>query len=413
MGRKPNGASSIYKGADGDWHGRVTVGIKDDGRPDRRHVRGKSQAIVTRKVRALERDREDGNVVNAGQRWTVKQWLEHWIETIAVPPAIRPSSHDSYRVDVETHLIPGIGAHRLDRLKPEHLEKLYAKMLAIGSSPGTAHHVHRTIRASLNVALRRGYLAKNPATLTKAPTVVEQEVEPYEIHEVKRLLKEAAALPRNGARWDIALALGLRQGEVLGLRWQDINFDRGYLWVRQGRQRPKYAHGCGETCGRKAGYCQERTQLNADAAETKSAAGRRRVGMPLQVASRLRHHRDEQHQERERAGDLWDGGTDWVFCSPTGRPLNPNTDYHQWKQLLSMAGLRDSRLHDARHTAATALLILGVPERTVMAIMGWSSTGMTHRYQHVTDNIRDLVATQIDELMWGSDTNSATVTERP
>jgi integrase len=107
------------------------------------------------------------------------------------------------------------------------------------------------------------------------------------------------------------------------------------------------------------------------------AAGRT-IGLPAQLVTRLRAHRDEQARERERAGDMWHDGA-WVFATPTGEPLNPNTDYHQWKELLKAAGLRDGRLHDARHTAATVLLILGVPERTVMGIMGWSGTGMTRR----------------------------------
>jgi integrase len=94
-----------------------------------------------------------------------------------------------------------------------------------------------------------------------------------------------------------------------------------------------------------------------------------------------------------------------VFATPTGEPVNPNTDYHQWKDLLKAARLRDGRLHDARHTAATVLLILGVPERTVMGIMGWSSTGMTRRYQHVTDAIRQAVAEQVDGLLWGGSTD--------
>lgn len=96
-----------------------------------------------------------------------------------------------------------------------------------------------------------------------------------------------------------------------------------------------------------------------------------------------------------------------MFATPTGEPVNPNTDYHQWKELLKAAGLRDGRLHDARHTAATVLLILGVFERTVMGIMGCSSTGMTRRYQHVTDPIRQAVADQVDGLLWGGDTGGA------
>jgi integrase len=100
---------------------------------------------------------------------------------------------------------------------------------------------------------------------------------------------------------------------------------------------------------------------------------------------------------------LWrDSG--YVFTSPTGQPINPNSDYYRWKALLKSAGVRDGRLHDARHTAATVLLVLGVPERTVMGIMGWSSTAMAARYQHVTDPIRHVVAGQVGGLLWGDDT---------
>jgi integrase len=399
MSRKPNGASTIYLGKDGYWHGRVTVGTRDDGRPDRRHVMRKTEAEVIRQVRQLERQRDTGDLRRAGQRWTVERWLTHWIDTIAVPPAIRPASHASYRVDVMTHLVPGIGAHRLDKLTPEHLEKLYARMQRGGSSPGTAHHVHRTVRAALNVAVRRGHIAKNPAMLAKAPSVEDIEVEPYDVEEVRRLLKTAATLPRNNARWAVALALGLRQGEALGLQWQDVDLDRGTLRVRRGRQRPSYVHGCTDPCGRKAGFCPRRRTVTDDTAATKSAAGRRTVGMPAQLVSLLRAHREEQAQDRDAAGDLWQDG-DWVFSTETGAPVNPSTDYHQWKHLLRCAGLRDARLHDARHTAATVLLLLGVPERAVMGIMGWSSTGMTRRYQHVTDTIRQSVAEQIDGLLW-------------
>ena len=99
------------------------------------------------------------------------------------------------------------------------------------------------------------------------------------------------------------------------------------------------------------------------------------------------------------ARQLWqDDG--WVFSSVVGAPLNPNSDYHRWKALLKEAGVRDGRLHDARHTAATVLLVLGVPERTVMGIMGWSSTAMAARYQHVTDPIRRQVADQVGGLLW-------------
>ncbi|MEU0521864.1 tyrosine-type recombinase/integrase [Streptosporangium sp. NPDC006007] len=186
----------------------------------------------------------------------------------------------------------------------------------------------------------------------------------------------------------------------------------GTLRVRRGRQRPKYAHGCGETCGRKAGYCPERKQTNPDTADTKSRAGRRTIGLPGQLVTLLRKHREEQARDRADARQLWEDGG-WVFATPTGQALNPNTDYHQWKDLLKAAGLRDARLHDARHTAATVLLILGVPMPTVMSIMGWASADMAKRYQHVTDPIRQAVARQVGGLLWQADEETLDRGENP
>ncbi len=106
-------------------------------------------------------------------------------------------------------------------------------------------------------------------------------------------------------------------------------------------------------------------------------------------------------RERRAAGDLWQG-RGYVFASETGEPLNPRTDYTRWKNLLSSAGVHDGRLHDARHTAPTVLLILKVPERIVMALMGWSTATMAARYQHVTGEIRRDVADDVGELIWRS-----------
>ena len=399
--RTPSGASSIYLGGDGYWHGRVTVGVRDDGRPDRRHVMSKKQAEVVRKVRQLEKLRDASRVPKPGQRWTVASWLTHWIENIATPPHVSQNTHAGYRVDVEKHLIPGIGAHRLDRLAPEHAEKMYVKMQQSGLSAGTAHHVHRTLRNALNEAVRREHLARNPVLQAKAPKLSEEEIDPYRIGKIQRLL-EAVSERRNGARWVVALALGLRQGEALGLKWSDVDLDQGMLRIRRGRLRPKYEHGCGGTCGRKPGYYPERRQIRPDTGDTKSRAGKRTMGLPDPLIALFRKHKRTQEGERIKARQLWhDKG--WVFAKPDGRPLNPNTDYHEWKELLAEAGLRDARLHDARHTAATVLLILGVPTPTAMALMGWSSAAMAKRYQHLIDTIRRDVAKQVGGLLWDAD----------
>ncbi|WP_203720654.1 tyrosine-type recombinase/integrase, partial [Paractinoplanes brasiliensis] len=365
--RKPNGASSIYKGRDGKWHGRVTMGVRDDGKPDRRHVERKTEAEVTREVRKLERERDSGRVRKAGSSWTVEKWLTYWVENIAAP-SVKANTTAGYRVAVNVHLIPGIGAHRLEKLTPEHIEKLTQKMQKNGSKPATAHQAFRTLRTALNEAMRRGHLTQNPASLAKSPRLTVIEVEPYSVAEVQRIL-EAAGDRRNSARWAIALALGLRQGEALGLKWDHLDLDKQALRVRRNRLRPKYEHGCGgKPCGKKAGYCSQRKQTNDDTDDTKSAAGRRVIGLPASVVQLLLEHKEVQGTERRRAAQLWQEGG-WVFASPTGRPLNPNTDYHEWKRLIKDAGVRDGRLHDARHTAATVLMLLGIQERAAMDVM--------------------------------------------
>ncbi|MEU2799459.1 tyrosine-type recombinase/integrase [Streptomyces sp. NPDC007117] len=395
--RQPNGRSSIYQGRDGKWHGRVTVGTRDDGKPDRRHVERKTRAAVTAAVRELEKQRDSGAVRKAGRAWTVEAWLTHWVETIA-PLAVNENTMVGYGVAVRKHLIPALGAHRLDKLGPEHIERFYGRMQADGRRAGTIHQIHRTFRTALNEAVRRGHLTRNPVQLAKAPRLSDEEIEPYTVDEVKRLLV-AADKRRNAARWAVALALGLRQGEALGLKWADVDMERGVLMVRRSRRRPRYAHGCGDPCGRKAGYCPQRKRTNPETADTKSRAGRRVVGLPAQLADLLTTHQVKQEAERLEAGGKWaDEG--WLFATPDGRGTSTRTDYDDWKELLAAAGVRDGRLHDARHTAATVLLILGVSERAVMGLMGWSTTAMAARYQHMVDTVRTDVARQVDGLIW-------------
>ncbi len=222
--------------------------LRDDGKPDRRHVERKTRAEVTAAVRELERERDARTIRKAGRPWTVKTWLTHWIESIA-PLAINENTMVGYGVAVRKHLIPALGAHRLDKLKPEYIEASYGRMVADGRKAGTIHQIHRTLRTALNEAVRRGHPARNPVQRAKAPRASEEEVEPNNVEEVQRLLR-AADDCRNSARWAVALALGFSQGEALG-------------------------------------QCQ---RTNPDTADTKSRAGRRAVGLPSQFVDLLRTH---------------------------------------------------------------------------------------------------------------------------
>nr|WP_202462050.1 site-specific integrase [Streptomyces sp. SID8374] len=381
------------------------MGYKDNGEPYRRHITRPDEGALKAEVQRLEKQRDQGTAQQPGKLWTVEKWLWHWVENIA-KDVVSENTYDGYEVAVRVHLVPGIGKHRIDRLEPEHLESLYRRMQKNGSKAATAHQAHRTARTAFGEAVRRGHAAKNAAALAKPPRVEEpeEEIEPYSVEEVQSLLIEVNKR-RNSARWMLALALGLRQGETLGLRWVDVDLDHEYLKLRRNRLRPKYEHGCKEAapCGRKAGYCPDRKQVRRETKNTKSRAGRRAVPLPGPLVVMLRKHKEVQARERKTASNLWTE-SDYVFTKPLGGPLSPNTDYHDWKKLLEDAGVRDARLHDARHTAATVLMLLGIPDRVIDQIMGWeagTSSRMRARYLHVPDVMLKEVAQKLADAIWG------------
>jgi len=157
--------------------------------------------------------------------------METWLTTIA-PRRIRRSTLEStYAPKVRKRIIPGLGKHRLDRLTPEHLERFYTRLEDDGLAPATVLQIHRILSRALKVAMQRGYVTRNVATLVDAPSVSQIEIEPLTLDEARRII-ELAARRRNGTRWSVALALGLRQGEALGLRWQHVDLDAATLTVR-------------------------------------------------------------------------------------------------------------------------------------------------------------------------------------
>ncbi|MGC5329776.1 tyrosine-type recombinase/integrase [Micromonospora sp. DT62] len=387
-GRKANGRSSIFKGADGRWHGYVTMGVKDNGRTDRRHVQAGTEKAVTAKVRELERKRDAGGVTSAGKPPTVGEWLTYWLDNVAARK-VRASTLQGYRSKVAAHLVPGIGAHRLDRLLPEHVEKFYTACADKPLAPATVLQLHRILSRSLKVAHQRGRVARNVCDLVDSPSVSREEVQPLTAADARAILA-AAVEQRNGARWSVALALGLRQGEALGLLWEYVDLDAGLLRVRWQLQRL--------------------TGRGLVLVEPKSRASRRTVAVPPQLVDALRAHQAAQAAERELAGDLWDDQVSTldgkqlrglVFSQPNGRPIDPRADWAAWKRLCREAGVREARLHDARHTAASVLLAQGVPARVVMELLGHSQIGLTlGTYSHVAPELSRAAAEGIGGALW-------------
>jgi len=380
MTRKANGEGSIYQDARGRWHAKVWMGLKDDGTPDRRHVTGAKRATVAAKKKELEDKRDRGVMDATGRGPTLQTWLDHWLDNIA-SNRVRPLTLEGYRSLVRLHLGPRLGKHRVDRLQPEHLETAYRAMVESGLSPATVLRAHRVLSRALKVAVQRGKLARNVASLVEPPTVKRpQTAVPLTAEEARRVL-DAAREERNAARWTVALAVGLRQSEALGLQWRDLDLAAGSLSVQRGLHR---------VTGRGLVY-----------EEPKSDRSRRTLALPTQLVQALRQHREDQEAERQHAGSEWqEHGL--VFAQVNGGPIDKKVDWKAWKALLAKAGVRDVRLHDGRHTAATLLLSAGVHPRVVMELLGHSQMRTTtDTYSHVMPALAQQAADAMSAALWG------------
>ncbi len=398
MAKRASGEGSIYRAADGWWHASLSRGVDPaSGRRIRTHVMARTKQEARAKLDAVLESHRAGTLDRRSA--TVDEWLDEWIAM--ADRSLKPSTVAGYRVDAK-RLRAKYGHLRIGDLSTRHIEMLYDELAQRGLSSASVAGVHRSIRASLNEAVRRGWIEKNPARFARPGRVVEKEVEPLTREETRAIL-DVAATHRNGTRWAIALALGLRQGEALGLGWDDIDLDTGQLRVRRAIQRVPHRHGCAPPCGLKAKDCPRRRDGGIVEMDPKSRSGRRTIVMPAGMAADLRSHLAAQKAERIRAGSMWRTGPHggWVFATETGAPTDPRRDWGTWKALLAEAGVRDVRLHDARHSAATYLLVQGVDARTVMGILGWSQVSLTARYQHVVPELMEEAASRMNDYLWG------------
>lgn len=423
--RRHNGESTCYFGADGRWHGRVSIGLKPDGSSDRRHVSSPHRDIVLEKIARLEAAREAGKAMPPARVPTVASWMRTWLDTIAPRTAQQSTVNEIYRPKVERWIIPALGRHRLDRLQAHHLDEFYTGCAKAGLSSKSILLLHQILTRSLKMALRRELVQRNVATLIDAPTHRDSEIEPLSLTDARALLVAAGSM-RNSARWSVALALGLRQNEALGMRWRYVDLEAGTVRVFQ-IKRSRYQHGCLDSiacakghhtlpcqkpctrhqrcpkpctpgCSLHAHLCPQR--VGGEWVFTQPKGGKARtIVIPWPLVDLLIETRHRQDQERAAAGDAW---IEWDLCFPDnlGKPQATRDDWADWKQLCEQAGVRAVRLHDARHTAATLLLDQGVDIRVVQDILGHSTLAVTKKYTHVTNQLMRDAADRMTQALW-------------
>ena len=349
---------TCYQRADGRWEAATSIGTVD-GKPKRLRRYGKTAKEARASLKAARDDLEQGHST-AVDRQTVAVFLDRWLADV-VKPSVRPSTHTSYALHVRLYLKPAIGHHQLARLAPQHVQALMNEKSASGLSPRTVQYMRAVLRRALGQALKWGLVKRNVATLVDPPRSKRPTVRPLSPQQVATFL-DAAGGHRLEALFAAAIATGLRQGELLGLRWQDVDLDAGILHVRHAMQRVDGA---------------------LTLVEPKTERSRRTLSLPVPTVAALRAHQDRQAFERAAAGDRWQG-QDLVFATPHGTPLDGTAVTKRLQAILDAAGLPHQRFHDLRHCCASLLLAENVSPRVVMEILGHSQIGLTmNTYSHV------------------------------
>jgi integrase len=378
--RRGRGEGSIYRrNSDGLWIGAVT--LEDSGK--KRYVSGETRQEVQRKLGALQREIEQGIAPGDG-RQTLAHYLANWLETIK--PTIGDGAWLRHEEFGRIHIIPRIGRVKLAKVTPQMVQGLYAALLSeAGLSSTTVNHLHGSLHKALDAAVRLRLIGSNPTDFVDVPRMAPQEIHPLTSEQARTLL-EAASWERYGERLEalfvMALATGMRQGELLALHWRDVDLARRSLSVRWNL---RYRTGV------------------FTFKEPKTKRSRRRIALAPQTVDRLRAHRARQVQERLLAGEVWEDN-DLVFASAIGTPLSPNgMPRSAFMRVMGRAGLPASvRFHDLRHTCATLALSSNVNPKVVSEMLGHSTVAVTlDIYSHVMPDMQEDAASIIGALLYG------------
>jgi integrase len=375
MGKRGNGEGSIWRRKGGGWCAQYTV-YTSEGRK-RRTLYGKTRQEVAAKLSKALADREGGLTFDAGSL-TVGEYLARWLSH-SVRDTVSQKTYERYESIVRVHLSPALGRIRLKALTSDHVRGLYREKLDSGLAPRTVLHIHRTLSKALKQATDDGLIPRNAATSVKPPQARKEEMQPLSRDQVRMFLDTVKG-DRMEALYVLAVTSGLRQGELLALKWEDVDLEgtNPTLEVRRSLS---------ETRGRRSFVT------------PKSGRGRH-LRLSKRAASVLRVHRKRQLEERVRKAGLWeDHGL--IFPSEVGTPMSGRNLYRAFKIRVKRAALPQTlRFHDLRHTCATLLLRQGINPKFVQELLGHADISLTlNTYSHVLPDMGDAAAGGMDAAL--------------
>jgi integrase len=378
LAKRGNGEGSIYyRNSDGKWVGSVTLGTGK-----RKVFYGKTRKEVQENLKGVLHEQQQGTLITAVPQ-TVAHFLTDWLENTH-RRRLRPRTYERHREAVYLHIVPSIGHVQLQKLTARQVQAFYTKKADEGLAPATIIYYHSVLHNALGTAVKWGLVFRNVCDLVTPPRKQQFEIQPLTTEQMQQLLATV-----RGHKWEalftLALATGMRRGELLGIKWQDINFEAGLLQVRR-------------VLSRVPTNMPEREHVYVEA-EPKTQKSRRGVMIAPFALDALKKHRVSLLEAKLKAGVFWQE-YDYVYCTLHGTHLNPNHVVEEFKKVLVRAGLPDIRFHDLRHSAATLLLSLGIHPKVVQELLGHTQISMTMDvYSHVLPGMQQDAMRQLDAAL--------------
>ena len=374
------GAGTIRKRAYGRWEARFTTGFDPaSGKQVQKSIYGKTQKEVREKLAQITTELDDGTYMEPTKD-TVEEWLDTWLETY-VKYSVKPYTLDAYQRNCDNYIKPMLGKIRLAALNAPQIQRFYNGLLTEKElSPKTVRNIHGVFHKALEQAVKLGMIRSNPTNLCDLPKVRRKEIHPMEQEEITAFLKAI-----EGCKYElvyrVTLFTGMRQGEILGLTWDCVDFQHNALYVNKQLQKTKKVGG------------------QYALAPTKSGRSRMITVAPS-VMNLLKKQKSQQAQMRLLAGEAWNNSLDLVFTNELGGHLSHFTVYIHFKRIVKELGMPEERFHDLRHSFAVASIESGDDIKTVQSNLGHATASFTlDVYGHISQKMRQQSADRMEQFI--------------
>lgn len=365
------------------WEARYTSGYDPGtGKQIQRSITGKTQKEVAQKLKAATTALDEGTYL-APSKMTVAQWLDTWAEEYL--GSVKPLTVSAYKTTIRNHLKPGLGAIKLESLAAHHIQSLYNRLSdpqgeSTPLSPKTIKNAHGVLHKALQQAVSNGYIRFNPSDACILPRIIKKELQPLDEKDTKLFLDAIKGHPFE-LLYSVTLFTGMREGEILGLTWDCIDFSKNSILINKQLQKEKKANG--------AYYL---APLKNDKPRRITPAG--------WVMQLLRMQKLKQSEEHMRNADCWSNPYHFVFTNELGGHLVPWTVVRHFKQIVAGIGRPDARFHDLRHSYAVAAIRSGDDIKTVQGNLGHATASFTlDIYGHVTEQMKEASAARMEQYI--------------